>query len=315
MGSIAVLGLALVLFLNSVSADDQHGDPKFAYYRPKSDTFEFLTTDSKNLYHRFGFDSKIPTRFFIHDSDEDQFSNTSVRIRMHYDRLGSYNKVIVGYPTGYMKASEVGAQLGQFLVHLIRSAGMQVSPTIMIGDGYGAQIAEEACRWVLNTAQSRIGMIVALDPGIGFENQSDGLGKTDAETVVVFHTNVNRTGTYKQLGTVDIYANDQTMQPECQTDLCSHKIALDYFMNVKSYPIKKCKGIPVAEDPNCPLKEDNLRTVVDTEASFKDVKSGAYWMKTTEHWIAEAVTEITNILNDFRGVMGFPMIPGNKNVH
>lgn len=254
---------------------------KFLFYHPGSNALNIIKRGQPHvtdrLGYRFPFNSSVPLRVIIHDIDEYYFSPSCVRLGNHYRTLGDYNVLVVGYPSGKIPYSGVGVELARVLQQMNQTAGLQLNTTSVIGFGLGAHIAASAGKWFFYQSDYKIGMIVALDPPRKSRNL-DHITWLDAESVVVFHTNVNRTGTFRKTGTVDIYANNQIMQPGCESHLCSHKKALEYFLNISKYTLLRCSGVPVAQDDRC-FMSDVLATVPN-EMAFKDKLSGHYWLDT-----------------------------------
>ncbi|XP_067005269.2 phospholipase A1 [Anabrus simplex] len=89
-----------------------------------------------------------------------------------------------------------------------------------------------------NLEAKPVQLIVGLDPvGIGFEGVPEiRLTNTDAEFVVVVHTDCDVLGTYTRQGDVDFFMNGCVDQPGCQRNgssveehTCSHLKAVEYF--------------------------------------------------------------------------------------
>lgn len=91
----------------------------------------------------------------------------------------------------------------------------------IVGHSLGAQAAGFAGKTVQNLTYSQIGRITALDPAAPlFDDEvvtaNQRLVETDADLVVVIHTDGGILGDYSPVGTIDFFPNGGTaVQPGC----------------------------------------------------------------------------------------------------
>lgn len=90
-----MLAIILLLQCQHISAKDERPIENTTYFGPWFNfASRYITT--RNLDIWLYLNSKVATRVFIHDIDEDEFSPSTVQFREHFDDLGQYNKIIVG---------------------------------------------------------------------------------------------------------------------------------------------------------------------------------------------------------------------------
>lgn len=262
---------------------------EFYLFPHKSDTFHVISLDNSNLESELGFQRTNPTRLIMLQTPDQALDDSNKILREYYDNKGDYNKIVVNlkYPKkGSKSESQVSAEIGQLLQHLNRTYEVQLNETIVVASGIAAHVAGNAGKWLYQNHEYRLGLIIGLNPSMAKELPKEMiLTKLDAEGVAVYHTNVNRTGIFRNVGTADIYANNQTHQPECvgdtleQLDECSHQMALLYFMSAELTPLKRCRGIPDAHDSWC--RHSDADVPIINEYTFKCGLRGIYWLDTT----------------------------------
>ncbi len=161
----------------------------------------------------------------------------------------------------------------------------------LIGHSLGAHVSGFAGK---NT-DSKVAVIYGLDPaGVFFShNNPDGrLAEDDAVETVVLHTNAGplSLGFTEPIGTVDIYPNGGSSQPECTfsnhemtdfylIDPCSHSRAHQIFahsINSDSFVASKCNSYNDAINENC----DGPKVVFKGETGATVNYRGLYHFKT-----------------------------------
>lgn len=259
----------------------------FALYSPNSDEFYYISLGMRDILTTRKFNPYRPTRFIIADFNQTEFAEVNKLLRHYYDASGEYNKIVVGYsntldksdPLFESKFQNVGDDVGGLIMYMNRTCQMNLDEVIVVGFGFGAHVAGCAGKYVnrYNEDHKKFSTIVALDPTREFEKTmiEHSLSKYDAQGVVVFHTNVNQTGTFKRIGTADIYARNQVMQPGCYNHLCSHKKSIPYFINIRRFRIKRCRGIPEVEDKRC-RKESSIYGIVYSDKTYRCGFRGVY---------------------------------------
>ncbi|XP_012141585.2 pancreatic triacylglycerol lipase [Megachile rotundata] len=142
------------------------------------------------------------------------------------------------------QVSVIGEAVGEFLEKL--SEVIDLNTLHVIGHSLGAHVAGQIGR-SMNVTLARI---TGLDPAFPlFYPSTCHIRPTDAETVVILHTDAGFYGTPVDTGTVDFYANRGVVpQPGCPkiigSELCSHqrsvKLYAESLKNPKAFPAHKC---------------------------------------------------------------------------
>lgn len=154
--------------------------------------------------------------------------------------------------------------VAEFIIFLVEECNIPLDNIQLVGHSLGAQISGIAGYKVFSVINSKIPVIVGLDPALPyFENkqESDRLDASDAEYVEVIHTSAGCTGYNRQLGTADFYPNYSRYvrkQPGCGLDpnyACSHARAYYYFaesINTKIlFMAKRCQNYRELAEATC----------------------------------------------------------------
>ncbi|XP_029044589.2 lipase member H-like isoform X1 [Osmia bicornis bicornis] len=138
----------------------------------------------------------------------------------------------------------IGKAVAEFLEKLSRV--IDLNTLHVIGHSLGAHVAGQIGR-SMNVTLTRI---TGLDPALPlFYPSTCHIRPTDAEAVVILHTDGGFYGTPVDTGTVDFYANRGAVpQPGCPkiigSELCSHqrsvKLYAESLKNSKAFPVHKC---------------------------------------------------------------------------
>lgn len=112
---------------------------------------------------------------------------------------------------------------GNYVGNLIATLHTEYSASLgnfhIIGHSLGAHIAGFAGKYVQNATNTTIGRITGLDPAgplYLLAGPADRLADTDADLVVVLHTDGGVLGYLGEIGDIDFYANGGTPhQPGC----------------------------------------------------------------------------------------------------
>lgn len=238
-----------------------------------------------------GYMRRLPTRVIIYDWNKDQDKAEYIKLNKYMKSIGEFNRIFVDHSQvlsgddQYLQinVARQGDALGRLLFHLHSLGFLVVDELVIIGVGIGAHLAGNAGRYLkaLNIPLC-VGTIVALDPSFEMDRRPRyRLQKQNAEAVIVFHTNVNGTGIYEAVGHADLYFNSQRMQPDCDTELCSHKKALVYFREARFKRMRRCNAIPESQDPEC--KRSQIFAFIPDESAFRCMLRGIYFVDTSEY--------------------------------
>lgn len=142
------------------------------------------------------------------------------------------------------QVSVIGKAVAEFLEKL--SEVIDLNTLHVIGHSLGAHVAGQIGR-SMNVTLARI---TGLDPAFPlFYPSTCHIRPTDAETVVILHTDAGFYGTPIDTGTVDFYANRGIVpQPGCPkiigSELCSHQMSVKLYAeslkNPKAFPAHRC---------------------------------------------------------------------------
>lgn len=298
---ILAMYLIVLLYLVSVTSAElmdknvaSDKKTKYTLYTKKGDENHNteMTFDTQDVL-KLGLNPNNPTRIIIHDWDENETSSRYDKLRNYYNSLGDYNILFVNWSRAEVTNEDqplskhierIGTDIATMVANMNKTQNVLTDDVVLIGVGMGAHIAGQTGKSLYNQHVPKVHEIIALDPSREFEvlNTTEyNLNKMDARGVIVYHTNVNVTGLYPQIGTVDIYVNDQKEQPGCEkNDKCSHEIALDYFLDASRHRFQKCRAIPGSLDINCHKSTIYVNVRNDTDYNIR--MRGAYYLNTTQ---------------------------------
>ncbi|XP_031762870.2 lipase member H-B-like, partial [Galleria mellonella] len=147
-------------------------------------------------------------------------------------------------------AKKVGEMFAQTLQNL-SEAGLNLSNTHLVGHSLGAHLFGIAGN-ILSKEGTQVAWITGLDPAsVGFENRplSSKLHAGSAGFVDVIHSDPDRYGYKRQMGTVDFWPNYRNfgpvIQPGCSNrqhsifsaeDLCNHNRCWQILVDSLKYP-------------------------------------------------------------------------------
>ncbi|XP_017793226.1 PREDICTED: phospholipase A1 1-like isoform X1 [Habropoda laboriosa] len=193
------------------------------------------------------------TILYIHGFMENtEADNVQIIIRAYLDK-GDVNVILVDWgdvaiDINYFyvasQVAAVGKALAESLEKLVEV--INLNTLHVIGHSLGAHVAGHIGRYT-NVTLSRI---TGLDPALPlFYPSACHIKSSDAEAVVILHTDGGFYGTPIDTGSVDFYANRGiSLQPGCPIiiggELCSHqrsvKIYAESLKNPKAFPAHKC---------------------------------------------------------------------------
>ncbi|XP_078052318.1 putative phospholipase A1 magnifin [Augochlora pura] len=196
-----------------------------------------------------GIQSILYVHGFLEDSN---YENVMVVPKAYLDR-GDVNVIVVDWGEvalniNYFYVSgqvpHVGELVGESMVKL--GDVIDLKNLHLIGHSLGAHVVGYVSQF-MNVTLNRI---TGLDPAFPlFYPSPCSIKKTDAEIVVILHTDAGVYGTPIDTGTLDFYANKGVSpQPGCPIiiggEICSHQRSTMFFAeavrNPKAFPAHKC---------------------------------------------------------------------------
>lgn len=158
----------------------------------------------------------------------------------------------------------IGARLGRVLVQLT-SSGLNLQTLDLVGHGLGAHILSYAGKAFKKSTGKNLPRIVALDPaGPCFRNVSEAerLAQSDADFVLVLHTNGGTIGLMNAVGNADYYINGGRWQlseygTSCPAG-CSHSKVLYFWSSAVQFSNKffgiQCKSVQEMDHGGCAVR-------------------------------------------------------------
>lgn len=112
-----------------------------------------------------------------------------------------------------------GNYVGNFILNLHAAYNANLKTIHLVGHSLGAQISGFAGKLIQNSTGVNLSRITGLDPAgplYRLAGERDRLAETDADLVVVLHTDGGVNGYLGRLGDLDFYANGGVpVQPGC----------------------------------------------------------------------------------------------------
>ncbi|KOX76288.1 Venom phospholipase A1, partial [Melipona quadrifasciata] len=188
---------------------------------------------------------------YIHGFMENtEAENVRVIIRAYLDK-GDVNVILldwgdIAYHINYVYVASQVAAIGRVVAESLNQLIelIDLNTLHVIGHSLGAHIAGKIGRF------ANISRITGLDPAFPlFYPSACHIRSTDAEAVVILHTDGGFYGAAINTGTVDFYANKGiSVQPGCPiifgAELCSHQrsvaIYAESLNSPKAFPAHKC---------------------------------------------------------------------------
>lgn len=123
--------------------------------------------------------------------------------------------------------------MARFIDYLVIEQGMNPEDLLLIGHSLGAHACGAAGR---NVKFGRVAKIVGLDPALpcfGHRHRDERLKPSDADYVMVIHTNGGVFGLQPPLGHADFYPNFGKDQPGCGRTVLGGMLVVDPFFLVR----------------------------------------------------------------------------------
>ncbi|XP_033322650.2 phospholipase A1 [Megalopta genalis] len=193
------------------------------------------------------------TILYVHGFMEDTSADNVMVIPKAYLDKGGVNVIVVDWGEialniNYLYVSSQVPYIGKAIAESMEKLAdvIDLNTLHVIGHSLGAHIASHISKF-MNVTLNRL---TGLDPAFPlFYPSACHIKKTDAETVVILHTDAGFYGTPIDTGTVDFYANKGVSpQPGCPIiiggEICSHqrstKIFAESVTNPEAFPSRRC---------------------------------------------------------------------------
>ncbi|KAG5869459.1 hypothetical protein JTB14_014463 [Gonioctena quinquepunctata] len=193
------------------------------YTRNNPETPEILLTNNETSLKSSSFDSTEPTIMFFHGFLESSSSDDAVQMRDIHLQRGYYNVILVdmkrllaglSYPTAARNCLPIGKFCAEFVDFLVKW-GLQLSTFQLIGHSLGAHIAGITGK---NLRSGKAARVTGLDPAgplFSFATADRKIERNDGYMVDILHTNAGLFGIREVLGSIDVWLNGGSKQPQC----------------------------------------------------------------------------------------------------
>ncbi|XP_071052469.1 pancreatic triacylglycerol lipase-like isoform X1 [Onthophagus taurus] len=268
--------ITLFLLLGITFGDE---NVKFIYYsRSGAASVQLQTIDINTADIDAGKNVKIICHGAFTDSNADWYNPM---INAYLDKgyqviaidWGKYAKNILQFVS---KSDHVGNLVGEMIVNIHKTKGVDLSNVHLIGHSMGAHVSGYAARFVFSQTSSRVGRITSLDGA----SKTVILGKTalspsDADFVDSIHTSFT-----DKYGSVSFFVNGAVDQPGCgslEID-CGHNRAPTYYVesiNSNGFVAAKCENWSTFTSGSCDGNEKVIMGAYTPSSS-----SGDYYLRT-----------------------------------
>uniref|UniRef100_A0A2H1V6E0 SFRICE_005135 n=1 Tax=Spodoptera frugiperda TaxID=7108 RepID=A0A2H1V6E0_SPOFR len=229
--------------LNEISRDP--ADNLYLLYTRRNQIIsQTLVMNDANSITRSNFDANRPTVIIAHGWLSNQYTSTNYIIRNAYLRKSDVNVIVLDwrrlaaadYVTATRGVPAVGRGLGQFLSFLNRITGAPFTSMHIVGFSLGAHLVGNAGREL----GGRAARVTALDPaGPLWNYNSNRVNPNDGVYVEAIHTDggssTGALGIGMNVANADFYPNGGVSQPGCNTNLCNHNRAVEFFAASVTY--------------------------------------------------------------------------------
>ncbi|XP_019867988.1 lipase member H [Aethina tumida] len=272
----------------------------YLYTRKTTSTPEQLFLNDPSTLSKSHFSTSKPTVFFIHGFLESSASHDATAMKKAQLERADCNMILVdakllfagpNYFTGAANVEAVGKYIAEFIDFLV-SQGVNLSDVEVTGMSLGGQTTGIVGQ---NVKSGKLPKILAFDPAgplFNFYPDHKRLDKSDAELVIVIHSNSLLNGYYESCGHVDFWINGKPfLQPGCdpvdvnlrtsfdipELIFCSHflsyRVGAYSIMNPQSFPSRKCDSYNNYKSGQC--NNNDLQYVGDNVTSSA---SGDYYI-------------------------------------
>ncbi|XP_049867905.1 phospholipase A1-like [Pectinophora gossypiella] len=261
----SLLVFSLIYFATGLC--DDNNDAKIRYYYGNFDEYtELPITEADQIFKKDWYNSSRTTVMFAHGFTGRPEGPAVTAVIKAYLGQNNSNVALLNWehmaaivPPGLVRsyvnwaapnARKLGVRIADTLRNL-SSAGLNLNQTHFIGHSLGAHIFGIAGNHLMQKG-IQLPWITGLDPaGVGFENRVplERLNPGSAGYVFVLHTDPNKYGFSRPLGSVDFWPNYRNLgpvrQPGCDygprpqftpEDLCSHNRCWQLLVDSVKYP-------------------------------------------------------------------------------
>ncbi|XP_033364223.1 lipase member H-A-like [Bombus vosnesenskii] len=236
--------------------DTLHVSTKIRLKIYKGNSSHFTSTESMITNPGSIADDILPDRdsiLYIHGFMENtEAENVRIIIKAYLDK-GDVNIIAldwgdIAFHINYVHVSSQIVTIAKAVAESLNKLVdlIDLNTLHVVGHSLGAHIAGNIGRY----ANVNLSRITGLDPALPlFYPSTCHIRSTDAEAVVILHTDGGFYGTATNTGTVDFYANGGiSVQPGCPIifggEFCSHqrstRIYAESLMNPKAFPAHNC---------------------------------------------------------------------------
>lgn len=213
------------------------------------------------------FNAAWPTRFIIHGWNNNGNSGVNTAITRAYLDRGNYNVFVVDWGVGANTANYAAARnrirnvahfTAQF-IDFLHTQGVSFASITVVGHSLGGHAAGITGKLV---NRGRLANVVALDPAnpLFYMNRpAERVHTTDANFVLIIHTDTGRLGFEQPLGHASFYPNWGRSMPGCGRDMsgaCGHSRAWEFFAasisTANGFWGTRCAGFPSIRQRSCP---------------------------------------------------------------
>ncbi|CAH0559706.1 unnamed protein product, partial [Brassicogethes aeneus] len=239
---------------------------------------EELQVNNDSLLNNSKINFSKPTKIFCHGFTESYTAEVSQSVMKAYLKYEDCNVILINaqipFARNYLLAAYnilgVGKYSAEFVDYLV-SKGMPLSSLELIGMSLGSQTMGIVGASVKS---GRVPKIMAYDPAgplFHIRPESARLDKSDADFVIVIHTNWGFNGFFFPCGHVDFWINDSPLfQPGCSLWACasrrptdiinelffcshffSHRLATYAINNQTAFLARKCTSFTSYKNGDC----------------------------------------------------------------
>lgn len=203
---------------------------------------ELLVTGDFHRLQKSPFNRSNPTRIIVHGFWNCHESDFCVKTRQMFLKRQNYNMITVDwqsgkylhdYPIARERIKPASEDLAKFIDFLCKQGGLNLQDLYLIGHSLGAHMSGLAGKKITS---GKVNTIVGLDPAkpcFNMGEPTERLADTDAQYVVVIHTNGGKLGLFDPIGHTDFYPNGGITQPGCGLGwlgaACSHQRAWEFY--------------------------------------------------------------------------------------
>ncbi|CAB3223419.1 unnamed protein product [Arctia plantaginis] len=255
-----------LFIVGTVFGDDENQAKLRYYYNSFEDYTELPFDRATEIFSKTWYNSSRTTTIFCHGFTGHPEGPAITAIMKAYLEQGQSNVVLLNWdrlaasifnaiPQSYLNwavpnSIKLGVDFAEILMKL-SDAGLDLNKTHLVGHSLGAHIMGMAGNLIAKKGVL-LPWITGLDPaGIGFDSKfpEEKLSPKSARFVDIIHSDPNKYGTIRSLGTVDFWPNyrsvGRVIQPGCvpristpfsPEDLCNHNRSWELYLDAMKQP-------------------------------------------------------------------------------